>query len=98
MTVDGSAAIDENNTLTSDKDVNGYIAATFDGESAYAVIGGTSGDDPVIPTPDPSDNDKPNPSPTPGKNTSASSGNNTTIKKTANRSEMYPRVIGSMTM
>lgn len=84
MTVDGSAAIDENNTLTSDKDVNGYIAATFDGESAYAVIGGTSGDDPVIPTPDPSDNDKPNPSPTPGKNTSASSGDNTTIKKTAN--------------
>lgn len=43
-----------------------------------------SGDDPVIPTPDPSDHDKPNPSPTPGKNTSASSGDNTTIKKTAN--------------
>lgn len=84
MTVDGTAAIDENNTLTSDKSVNGYIAATLDGESAYAVIGGTNGDDPVIPTPDPSDPDKPNPSPNPGKGGSTSSGDSTTVKKTTN--------------
>lgn len=81
-TVDGTAKIDENNLLTSDKSVNGYIAATLDGESAYAVIGGTDSGDPVVPTPDPtpSESDKPSP----GKGGSITSDKNTSIKKTQN--------------
>lgn len=73
-TVSGSAGIGEGNNLTSSEKVNGFIVASLDGESAYAVLGGTNDDSDDDPTPTP-----PTPTPTPGGN-GGGSGSNTTYK------------------
>lgn len=75
-TVSGSAGIGEGNNLTSSEKVNGFIVASLDGESAYAVLGGTNDDSDDDPTPTPP---TPTPTPTPGGN-GGGSGSNTTYK------------------